>query len=266
MNGALNNANILTASALAQSAGLAAGGTLLLKPETVTNYEAGVKGTALDGNLRFTLATYLANWNNQVNALTIAIPDSTATTGFSFANVSTNAGNVRLYGVEGDVAWKASSMLSFDAAAAINASSINSFFSTTVSKLTGVFDFSGKEQRQTSKYSANIGVNLTGSIAGMTDATWLLRTDFNYKSGMWTNEANTTKSAGRKVVNVRASVTKGPVTFDLYVNNLFDDTNPATVADASLFTTSFAFTSIPNSVQIGLAEKRTAGMQVKVKF
>ena len=186
--------------------------------------------------------------------------------GFSFANVSTNSGNVKLYGVEGDLSWKASSMLSFDAAAAINASSINSFFSTTVSKLTGVFDFNGKEQRQTSKYSANIGVNLAGDIASMKDATWMLRTDFNYKSGMYTNEANTTKSKGRKIVNVRASVTKGPVTVDLFVNNLFNDTNPQTIADASLFTTTFAFTSIPNSVQIGLPEKRTGGVQVKVKF
>ena len=266
VNGALNNANILTASALAQAAGLAAGGTLLLKPEKVTNYEVGLKGSAFDRKLRFTLASYLADWTNQVNALTIAIPDTTATTGFSFANVSTNAGNVRLYGLEGDLAWKVNSLISLDAAAAINASSIQSFYSTTVSKLTGVFDFSGKEQRQTSKYSANIGVNFAGDLPGATNATWLVRADFNYKSGMWTNEANTTKSAARKVVNLRGSVTKGSVTFDLYVNNLFNDTNPQTVADASLFTTNFAYTSIPNSVQLGLPEKRTAGVQVKVKF
>jgi iron complex outermembrane receptor protein len=266
VNGALNNANILTASAVAQAAGLAAGGTLLLKPEKVTNYEVGLKGTALDRKLRFTLATYLANWTDQVNALTIAIPDTTATTGFSFANVSTNAGNVKLYGIEGDVAWKINSMISLDAAGAINASSINSFYSTTVSKLTGVFDFSGKEQRQTSKYSANVGINFAGDIGGTKDASWLVRADFNYKSGMYTNEANTTKSAARKVVNLRGSVTKGSVSVDLYVNNLFNDTNPATIADASLFTTNFAYTSIPNSVQIGLPEKRTAGVQVKVKF
>jgi len=87
---------------------------------------------------------------------------------------------------------------------------------------------------------------------------------------MYTNEANTTKSAARKVVNLRGSVTKGSVSVDLYVNNLFNDTNPATIADASLFTYNssplFAYTSIPNSVQIGLPEKRTAGVQVKVKF
>jgi iron complex outermembrane receptor protein len=266
VNGALNNANVLTASATAQAAGLASGGTLLLKPEKVTNYEIGIKGSALDGNLRYTLAGYIAQWKDQVNALTIAIPDTTATTGFSFVNVSTNAGNVKLYGIEGDLTYKVNSLISIDAAAAINASKINSFFSTTVSKISGIFSFAGNEQRQTSKYSANIGVNLGGEIGGMDDASWLVRGDFNYKSGMWTNEANIAKSRGRKVVNLRASVTKGPFTFDVFVNNLFNDLNPQTIADASLFTTTFAFTSTPNAVQLGLPEKRTGGVQLKVKF
>ena len=83
---------------------------------------------------------------------------------------------------------------------------------------------------------------------------------------MFTDEANLTRSKARHVFNARASVTKGPVTVDLFVNNLFNDTNPQTVADASLFTTTFAFTTISNSVQLGLPEKRTGGVQVKVKF
>jgi iron complex outermembrane receptor protein len=265
VNAALNNVNILSSSATVQTAASTSGGLLLLNPEKVTNYEAGIKGTAMDGALRYSTAVYFAQWNDQVNSLTIAIPDAASTTGFSFFNVSTNVGRAKLYGIESDVSWKVSPLVTIDAAGAINGSSIQSFASTTVSKLTGIFDYSGKQMKQTSKYSANVGVTFGGDLAG-SDASWFFRTDWNYKSGMFTDEANLTRSKARHVFNARASVTKGPVTVDLFVNNLFNDTNPQTVADASLFTTTFAFTTISNSVQLGLPEKRTGGVQVKVKF
>lgn len=266
INAALNNANILTASALAQQAAVDAGGLLLINPDKVTNYEIGAKGTLFDGALRYSSAIYFAKWKDQVNALTIAIPDTTSTTGFSFVNVSNNTGNVDMYGFETDLSYKLNDLITIDAAGAINGSKIDTFRSTTVSRLSGIFDYSGNEMKQTSKYSANIGITLGSDIAGMDDASWFFRTDWNYKSGMWTNEANTTKSRGRNVFNARASITKGSVQFDVFVNNIFNDTNPATVADASLFTTTFAFTAVPNSVQIGLAEKRTAGIQAKITF
>ncbi|KPF90757.1 TonB-dependent receptor [Novosphingobium sp. AAP83] len=266
VNAALNNANILGASAFVQQAAADADGRLLINPDTVTNYEVGAKGTLFNGALRYSSAIYFAKWKDQVNALTIAIPDPTATTGFSFVNVSNNTGNVDMYGIEADLAWKVNDLISIDAAGAINDSSIQSFRSTIVSRLTGVFDFRGNENKQTSKYSANVGVTFGGDLGGMDDASWFFRTDWNYKSGMWTNEANTTKTRGRNVFNARASITKGQVQLDVFVNNIFNDTNPATVADASLFTTTFAFTSVPNSVQLGLPERRVGGIQAKISF
>ena len=266
VNAAVGNANILTASALVQQAAIDAGGLLLLNPDKVTNYEIGAKGTLFNGALRYASAIYYARWKDQVNALTIAIPDPSSTTGFSFVNVSNNTGNLDMYGLETDLSWRINDLITIDAAGAINASNIDTFRSTIVSRLTGIFDFSGNETKQNSKYSANVGVTFGGDIAGVSDARWFFRTDWNYKSGMWTNEANTTKSRARNVFNARASVTKGPVQIDVFVNNIFNDTNPLSVADASLFTQTFAFTAVPNAVQIGLPEQRTAGIQAKITF
>lgn len=266
VNAALNNVNILSSSSVVQAAAVASGGLLLLNPEKVTNFEVGIKGTALDGALRYTAAVYYAKWDDQVNSLTIAIPDAASTTGFSFFNVAANTGTAKLYGLESDVSWKVNDLITIDAAGAINASKIDTFKSTTVSKLTGVFDYSGNEMKQTSKYSANVGVTFGGDVAGTSDMSWFFRTDWNYKSGMWTNEANIARSKARHVFNARASITKGQVSIDVFVNNLFNDLNPATIADASLFTPSFAYTSVPASVQLGLPEKRTAGVQAKIKF
>ncbi len=266
INPALNNVNILTQSALVQSAAGAAGGGLLINPEKVTNYEVGLKGKAMGGALRYSIAAYYAQWRNQVNSLTIVVADPTTITGFSFANVSANAGSTDLYGLEGDMSWKVNNLITLDAAGAINGSKIKFLKSTAISQLSGIFDFSGKQMKQTSKYSANIGVTFGGNIASMADTSWYLRTDWNYKSGFYTNESNVANTKARSVFNIRASVTKGSFTLEGFVNNIFNDVNPISAADNFVFTPTFGLTAINSAILIGLPEKRTAGVVGKLKF
>jgi len=266
VNPALSNVNVLAASATVQAAALAAGGDLLINPEKVTNFELGVKGNLAGGKLRYSVATYYAQWRNQVNSLTIVVNDPASTTGRSFVNVTANSGSTDLKGLEADVTYKLNDLITIDAAAAFNDSSINSYKSTTVSQLTGVFDYSGKEMKQSSKYSANIGVVFGGELGGQKDASWYFRTDWAYKSGFWTDEANVAKTKGRNIFNLRGSVTKGQISFDVFVNNLLNDKNPISAADNFVFTPNFALTGIASAIQIGLPEKRTAGVQAKIRF
>jgi iron complex outermembrane receptor protein len=266
VNPAQFNTSILAQSASVQAAAVAAGGQLSIQPEKITNYELGAKGKALGGILRYTAAAYYAQWRNQINAVTIVAPDSTASTGYTFVNTSSNAGSVDLYGVELDTTWKLSDLVTVEAAGAINQTKIKQFQSTTLSQLTGVYDFSGKEMKYTSKYSSNVGVVLGGNLPALTDAKWFARLDWNFKSGMWSNEANIVKTPDLHKFNLRAGVTKGKVAVDVFVNNLFNNHTYTSVVDNYVLDPSFAHSAYFSALLVGLPELRTAGVQAKVKF
>jgi iron complex outermembrane receptor protein len=266
VNPALSNVTILAQSAVVQAAAAAAGGQLLINPEKVTNYEVGVKGKTPDGKLRYTLAAYYAQWRDQVNALTIVVDDPSQITGKSFVAVTSNAGATDLKGLEAELNYKVNDLITIDAAGSLNDTSIKAYKSTGVSQLTGLFNYSGKEMKLTSKYSANVGVTFAGDLSGVKDGSWYFRADWAYKSGYWTNEANVAKTRGRNVFNARASVTKGPLTVDVFVNNIFNDRNPISAADNFVFTPDFSRTGITSAVQLGLPELRSAGVQAKIRF
>jgi len=264
VNPAQFNVNILGQSDSVQQVALASGGQLAIEPEKITNYEFGIKGK-IGNTIRYTAAAYYAQWRNQINAITIVAPDPLSNTGFSFINVAANSGSVDLKGIEGELSWQATDFLTIEAAGAINDSSIKDFRSTTVSQLTGLFDFSGKEIKNTSKYSANIAATIGSDIESW-DGRWFLRGDLGYKSGQWTNEANTTKSKGRNVVNLRAGISKGNLSFEAFVTNLFNNDSPVSVADNFTLTSNFAFSARNSAIMVGLPDLRTAGVQAKIKF
>lgn len=255
------NVNILSQSDAVQRAAVNAGGQLAIQPEKITNYELGLKGKLLNGALRYTTAVYFAQWRNQINAITIVDP-STST----LINTSSNSGNVDLYGFEAEASYKATSMLSFDGAVAINASEIKDFKSTTVSQLTGLYDFSGKQMKNTSKYSANAGVNLAGDLAGVTDGRWFARFDWNFKSGQWSNEANIVRTPDRHIFNLRGGVSKGNISLDVFVNNLFNNHTYTSIADNYTIDNNLARLGYYSALVVGLPELRTFGVQMKVKM
>ena len=53
-----------------------------------------------------------------------------------------------------------------------------------------------------SKYSFNLGAQVGTDIGGWDDSSWFARADWSYKSGTWSGQANTTKTAARNVVNL----------------------------------------------------------------
>ncbi|MPS68474.1 MULTISPECIES: TonB-dependent receptor [unclassified Novosphingobium] len=266
VNPAQFNTSILSNAATVQQAALDAGGQLSIKPEKITNYELGLKGKALGGNLRYSLAAYYAQWRDQINAVTIVAPDSTQATGFSFVNTSANSGDVDLYGVEGEVSWRPTDFITIDAAGAVNETDIQKFTSTTISALTGIYDFSGKEMKNTSKYSANVGVTLGTEIAGWDEGRWFVRGDWNFKSGQWSNEANLAKTPDLHLFNVRAGITHGQITVEAFVNNLFNNHTPISVSDNFVFNPTFSYTARYSALMLGLPELRTAGIQTKITF
>lgn len=266
VNPAQFNSAILSQSAAVQTAAAGAGVKVAVEPEKITNYEIGLKGRALDGALRFSAAGFFAQWRNQINSVSLLVPTVPAPT---LTGGYQNSGAMDVKGVETEMQWKVNDLITLEFAGAITDSNIKAFKSVSLSQLTGIFDYSGKEGQFISKYSTNTAINFGGEVSGMEDTSWFWRTDWSYRSGFWSSQANIAKTAGRNVVNMRAGLSKGPFSLDIFVNNLFNDTKINSLIDQTLFD---PVGSAPAGVKANAAlfynlpDKRTVGMQLKVKF
>ncbi|KQM19036.1 TonB-dependent receptor [Novosphingobium sp. Leaf2] len=265
VNPAQFNTNILSNTASVQQAAFDAGAQLAINPEKITNYELGLKGR-IGSKVRYSFAAYYAQWTNQINLVAIVAPDPSQTTGYSFVNSSANSGNVDLYGLEGEVTWRPTDFLTIDAAGAFTGSDIKDFESVTVSQLTGVFDYSGNEIKNVSKYSANVGVTVGTDIAGWDNGRWFVRGDWNFKSGVWTDEANIARTPDLHLFNARAGITHGNITLEAFVTNITNNKKPGSVSENYMFTPNFAYTARYSALVLGLPELRTAGVQAKITF
>jgi iron complex outermembrane receptor protein len=253
------NTTIVTLSAAAQAQASATGIPLFAKPEKVTNYEVGAKGRLLDGALRYTLAAYYAQWTNQISSQYFFV-------GTSLYNGYANGGNVDLYGLEANTTWKVNKLISIDAAGAWNASRIITYNSATVTALTGISNFYGKEMPNTSKYSANVGVTIGDHIRGTSNASWYLRGDWNFKSGVWADQANVTRTPDLHLFNARLGADFGRYSASIFVNNLFNNHTYTSVSDNWVFTPNFSHTSVYSAAFVGLPDLRTVGLNVKIKI
>ena len=157
------NTTLLAQPDSVQQEAARAGVKVAVEPEKLTNYEIGLKGSAANGSLRYAISAYYAQWRNQINSVTLLVPTVPTPT---LVGGVLNSGSVDLQGVELELAWKASRIVSFDLAAALNDSNIKQFKSVPLSQLTGIYDFSGKEMPYSSKYSFNLGVQFGDEIGG----------------------------------------------------------------------------------------------------
>lgn len=258
------NTSFLTSPPATVRAAAAAGIKVGVRPEKVTNYEVGLKGRLLDGRVRYTLAAYYALWRDQINAVSLSFLDP-ATQTPQLIQGTANTGNVDMKGVEFEATYTLSSLISINTAASINDTYIKTYAFPTVSQLTGVTNFRGKEMPNTSKYSAALGVQF-GSKFGTKDSSWFARADYAFKSGVWSSAANVVRTPAYHNVNVRLGLAQGPASLDLFVNNALNSKGYTSIADNYLFTPSFAFNSVNSAIVVGLRELRTFGAVLKYRF
>lgn len=252
---------LITATPAVQALAAAAGITLKVRPEKVTNYEIGLKGRAFDGALTYTLAGYYAQWRDQINSIVVVVGGAG-----TFFYGSANTGSVDLYGIEGQTTLRASDLVTFELGGAVNLSHINAFTNQSLTALSGITDFSGKEQPNSSKYSATGAVQLNGDVRGVRDSRWFGRLDWSFKSGVWSDQTNIVRTPDRHVFNLRGGISKGSVSVEAFVTNLFNNRKYVSVYDNFMFTPMFEYTGNYSALLVGLPELRTGGVQVKVKF
>ncbi len=258
------NTSFLTSPAATVALARAAGINVAVRPEKVTNYEVGIKGKLLDGRLRYALDGYFAQWRDQINSIALAVLDPSGIP--QLVQGTANTGNVDMKGIEFEATYAASDLITLNWAGALNDTEIKDYVSPTVSKLTGIFNYNGKEMPNTSKWSATAGIQFGGHVSGSENATWFARADYAYKSGVWSNAANIVRTSAFQNVNLRAGGTVGPVSLSVFVNNVLNDSAYTSIADQFVFTPTFAFTSTNSALIVGLREKRTVGIQAKYQF
>lgn len=259
------NTGFLTRTAYAIEQAEDAGIRVEAAPEKVTNYEIGAKGRLLDHNLSYSFSAYFAQWRDQANLLSLNVFDPNINMNQQ-VNGQVNVGSVDMKGVELDLNYRASDLVTIGAAGSFNDSHIKSYVSPIYTGITGITDYSGKEMPFTSKWSANANVEFHGDVKGFDDATWFGRVDYLFKSGVWASQANIVKTPDIHKVNVRAGITRGPVSIEAFVTNLFNNKAFTTIGAQGLFTGNPAYLTTYSALVVGLPELRTGGIQIKYKF
>lgn len=177
------------------------GAPLLIDPDTVWNYEAGIKGSFLDGVLSANLAVYHIDWKDiQLNAL-----DATGVL------LQTNGGDAEVDGVEVELLARPTSYLTVTANAGYTDARL-------VSVLPGVSTATGARAgdnlpltpEYTVAFAADQRIPFTDSITG------LLGTTLRYQSDMPNNYAASIAAAQRTLPSIITVDVRGGLEFDRY--------------------------------------------------
>ncbi len=259
------NLGLLAESEYLQQLAADAGITLTVDPEEVKNYELGLKGAAFGGTLNYALAAYYAEWEKQINRINIVVVEPGEEVATAFSGVG-NTGAVDLYGLELEAYWSVTDNINVNVAAAYTGSDIKSFTNAQLTSLTGISDFSGKEQPGVSKYSGNIGVQYDGTLPFAGAQPWFARADYIYKSSVWSNAANFLKTDDIHRLNLRAGISFGDLMLQGYVDNVFDNDSYTSAYDYFAFDATFAYFTEHSGIVYGLAQPRTYGIEAKYVF
>ncbi|MEP1660247.1 MAG: TonB-dependent receptor, partial [Anderseniella sp.] len=263
------NTSFLSGSAGEVAAAASIGLQVVTEPEKLTNYEAGLKGSFLDGAVRASFAVYKADWTNQYNNRSTVFNDTSVNPPVpSIISGVANSGDVNLWGAELDMLINPVEGVTITAAGSINDSSVQTFSDPSISRVTGIIDggFNGNQLPLTSKYSGTLGVEFYGDIENWEDAGWYIRTNLNYKSKQFVDAANLTWIKGRSVVNGRIGFTKGDLSLEVFANNLLNNKQYTSIAQNVILTPDFSLTGANGYLNVGLPEKRTIGIKAGLKF
>jgi iron complex outermembrane receptor protein len=175
-----------------------------------------------------------------------------------------NTGKVRMYGLEADLAYAATDRLTLSVNGSYNESKIRKLSAPTVTALTGITDFSGRHNPLTSRFNTSASVDYTMPLRDEVSA--YARADFAYKSGVYTNASNLTKTPDMTQVNARIGVGNDRVTLEAFVTNLFNNKAYQAATDFTLLERSNSYLSPFSAVAVALRDLRTFGLRSTVKF
>jgi iron complex outermembrane receptor protein len=243
---------------------LAAGAKAGVKPETLYNYEAGLKGRFLDDRLILSGDVYYDIWSNKITAqdLLIVNPGGAPV----YQSIFTNIGKVDLPGVELEVTAKPIDSFIFNLSGAVNDSHIVTGSCSACQLLTGSTNVSGNQLPNYSKFSGQASGEYSQAITFMPDFKWYERTEVTYKSGQFEGEGDYARSSAATNVNFRLGVRSGALNVEAFVTNAFNNKAYTSVLNDWNLSNAKEPYGAYDSVYVGLPFLRTYGARIRYDF
>jgi iron complex outermembrane receptor protein len=262
--GAFNTSFLTGSPAIARTAA-ALGYTIETKPEHLDNYEIGMKGRLFDNHLRYALSAYYGIWTDQLNQQNILGTDPATGQPLNLT-VTTNTGKVRMSGVEGEMTAFLTPELTLDMSGAYNNSYILNFAQATLTQLTGISNFRGKQNPGTPRFSATASLQYVQPIPGHEQLKGFVRTDYSFKSGVYSDAANIVRTPAQNLVNLRIGLKDENASIEAFVTNVFNNKAYTSVSDNYIYNAAFAYTRYNSALVVGLPELRTFGVRASYSF
>lgn len=218
-----------------------------VKPETLWNYELGVRGNILNNRARFALSGFYIDWTDlQVSTRVVSVdPD----TGAAIVTVGIqNAAEASSRGIEFELQAVPTDLLGLDLSLGWLDTTYDRFPDAALTGLPNSVDLSGQRALQAPALTANLGVQFDFDVRNApayVRAEWSFVDDKLEDLLVYAPPADVPKAPSvgvdyyhvpsYDVINLRAGVAFGRVTWDAYVENLQDD-NFYTGTYSGLFT------------------------------
>lgn len=272
--GAFNTTLLSTPEPQIRAQGAALGYGAVVNPEKITNYEVGAKGRLFGGRLRYDAAAFMAIWNDQIQNQSLSFAKVGTDAGPAAAGTllqltaSANSGRVRIWGLESNNSIKLAKGLDLDLTGAY----INSYILQGTNVPVSNFyngnpnaTFRGKEQPYISKWSGSASLAYTTPIKKDLDA--FGRVDFTYKSGGWSDVANSVRAPDMNQVNIRLGIRGEHYSIEGWMTNVFNNRAYYNISTQSIISNATpAGTGSYSALIAQLRELRTAGVRLSFNF
>ncbi len=184
------------------------------EPEFLTNYEVGIKGRLADGRVRYSLAAFLMDWDNQ--QITRTSPINPVRTYVE------NAGRSRIKGIEAEIQLRPTRGLDINIALSLLDAKFLEYLDPISAVVFGINpDLSGNSLSFAPDVSVNAGAQYVFPIGGNWDAR--LRGDVYMVSSRSFNVTNLLIAEGYVLVNLYAGIQNEHFQIGLFADNAFDE-------------------------------------------
>lgn len=184
-------------------------------PDALWNYEVGAKGRLFDGRLQYQVDAYTLFWYN------IQVPETTADGAFNYTG---NAGDAVVKGFEFEFDARPIQHLTVSFAGSYQDAYLLKGASAEQYVLNPTLGLSGDAIPGVAPFQFNLGLNYTAPLVDDWNGT--LAGDVSYRgseNSYFASNAFNIPLRPYTLLNVRAGVSKGPWSANLFVHNLTDD-------------------------------------------
>jgi iron complex outermembrane receptor protein len=196
---------------------LPAGVSAAVKPEKVDAYELGLKSQLFDRHVTFNLAAFWDDVSDYQTAIVTFVANSTSSIRY-IANIP----SVRSRGVEGDLVWSPTRLVSFNASAAYNDAKYIDYPNAPNPpenlNLSALQDLSGKPLAGAPKFTYTLGADVAQPVGGR-DVQLYGHADFSHRTSYFAQPTNSRYSLidAYGVLNTRVGVRAGNGRWDVSV-------------------------------------------------